>query len=135
MTWFAVWETTTGRLVSIATVLADPLPAGLSVTTLGVDRPEGVWNILTHVFDPAPVLKPMLRLLDFAQRFTTAEREALQNMLATGTQTQKNKLNAFRQYLTDAQGADLNDAYIVASVNLMESAGVIGAGRAAVILA
>ena len=135
MTWFAVWETTTGRLTSIGTVLANPIPAGLSVTDLGLNPPTGNWNILTHVFDVAPVLKPMLRLGDFAQRFTTAEREALQGMLATGTQAQKNKLNAFRQYLSDAQGADLNDAYIVASVNLMESAGVIGAGRAAVILA
>ena len=135
MTWFAVWETTTGRLTSIGTVLANPVPAGLSVTDLGVDPPTGNWNILTHVFDAAAILKQMLSLADFAKRFTVAEREALQGILATGTQAQKNKLNAFRQYLSDAQGADLNDAYIVASVNLMESAGVIGAGRAAVILA
>lgn len=135
MTWFAVWRTADGELVSVGTVVASPLPAGLSVTDLGANPPTGVWNSITHVFDPAAVLKPVLSLKDFAQRFTTAEREALQGILATGTQTQKNKLNAFRTYLTDCGNADLNDAYIVASVNLMETAGVLAAGRAAVILA
>jgi hypothetical protein len=133
--WFAVWTTASGGLVSVGTVVAVPLPNGLSTTDLGANPPAGVWNSVTHVFDAAAVLKPVLSLKDFANRFTTAEREALQGMLATGTQTQKNKLNAFRQYLNDASGADLNDAYIVASVNLMETAGVIAAGRAAVILA
>ena len=70
----------------------------------------------------------------FWKRFTVAEREALQNLVATGTQTQKNKLNAFREYVTTGGNVELIDDYIIASVNLMESASVIGAGRATVIL-
>ncbi len=71
----------------------------------------------------------------FWKRFTVAEREALQNILATGTQPQKNKLNAFRDYVATGGNVELNDDYIIASVTLMETANVIGAGRAAIILA
>jgi hypothetical protein len=135
MTWFAVWKTSNGELVSVGTVVASPLPAGLSTTDLGQDQPSGVWNNVTHTFDPAAVLKAVLTLKEFAQRFTVAEREALWDIQQNGTATQKKKLGAFRQYMTDAGSADLNDAYIVASVQLMEAGGVIAAGRAAVITA
>lgn len=133
--WFAIWKTSNGELVSIGTVVADPLPAGLSSTSLGESQPSGVWNSVTHVFDAAAVLKAVLRLRDFWQRFSQAEREALWEVQASGTATQKKKLGAFRQYLTDAGEADLNDAYIVTSVNLMETAGVIAVGRASEVLA
>lgn len=135
MTWFAIWKTSDGELVSVGTVVSSPLPSGLSSTELGESPPSGVWNSSTHVFDAAAVLKPVLRLRDFQQRFTQAEREALWDVQQNGTATQKKKLGAFRQYLTDAGEADLNDAYIVSSVNLMETAGVIAAGRAAQVLA
>lgn len=72
---------------------------------------------------------------EFWRRFTVAEREALQNILATGTQTQKNKLNAFRDYVATGMNVELDDDYIIASVTIMQTAGVIGAGRAAEILA
>ena len=135
MTWFAVYETATGRLISIGEVVASPLPAGLTAVDVGLTPPSGVWNSVTHAFDPAPVLKAVLAARDFWQRFTPAEREALWDMRANGTATQKKKLGAFQDYITSSGTVDLNDAYIQASVNLMESAGVIAAGRAAVILA
>jgi hypothetical protein len=75
-----------------------------------------------------------LPVKSFWKRFTTAEREALQNILATGTQTQKNKLNAFRDYILTGGNVELIDDYIITSINLMETAGVIGSGRADVIL-
>lgn len=133
MTWFAVWQTASGDLVSVGTVVASPLPAGLSTTDLGANPPSGVWNKVTHVFE-ASTLKASLPFKLFLQRFTQTESEALQNLLATGTQAQKNKLNAFIEYCKADSAVDLNDAYVVASVNLMESAGIIGAGRATVIL-
>lgn len=135
MTWYAVWRTADGELVSVGEVLANPLPAGLSTTNLGASPPDGTWNKTTHAFDPAAVLKAVLTLRDFWGRFTAAEREALWDMRANGTATQKKKLGAFKDYLTDCGFADLNDSYIQTSVNLMESAGVLAAGRAAVILA
>jgi hypothetical protein len=70
----------------------------------------------------------------FWKRFLVAEREELQNMVATGTQQQKNKLNAFREYITTGGNVELDDDYIIASVQLMESAGILDAGRANTIL-
>lgn len=72
---------------------------------------------------------------DFWRRFTAAEREALQNKLATGTQAVKDKLAAFRTYVMTGGYVELDDDYIIAAVTQMEMAGVIGAGRAAQILA
>jgi hypothetical protein len=134
MTWFAVWKTVGGDLVSVGTEVGS-LPPGLSVTDMGEQQPSGVWNNVTHTFDPEVTLKAVLTLKAFAQRFTVAEREALFDMQQNGTAAQKKKLGSFKDYLQSCQGADLNDAYIQASVALMESAGVVAAGRAAQILA
>lgn len=71
---------------------------------------------------------------DFWKRFTAAEREALQNILSNGTVAQKNKLSAFRDYILIGGNVELDDDYIVASVNLMETAGILAAGRAAIVL-
>jgi len=76
-----------------------------------------------------------LSLGAFWRRFTPAEREVLQNILATGTQAQKNKLNAFRDYLSFNGYVEIPDAYITDSVNAMAAAGVIAAPRASAILA
>ncbi len=133
--WFAVWRTADGSLESVGTVIASPLPAGLSQTAIGTSAPTGVWNNVTRVFDAAAVLKSVLPLKDFWQRFTQTEREVLWDMQASGTAVQKKRLGAFKDYLQAAGSVDLNDAYIIALVNLMESSAVIGAGRAAVILA
>lgn len=134
MTWYAVYRLADGRLESVGEVVANPLPAGLAATDLGANPPSGTWNTTTHAFDATAALKSVLSLKDFWARFTATEREALWDMRANGTATQKKKLGAFKDYLTDCGFADLNDAYIQTSVNLMESAGVLTAGRAAVIL-
>lgn len=132
MAWFAVYETTSGSLVSLGTVVANPLPNGLTSINVGLDRPTGIWNPVTHVFDAVSSKDPLTRR-EFYKRFTVAEREALENIRATGTQTQKNKLNAFIEYIAD--GVELDDVYIISSVNLMENAGVIAPGRAVEVLA
>lgn len=101
---------------------------------------DGAWEI---TLDPPPSMqlrdmRPLVLSLaprDFWRRFTTAEREALQNILATGTQVQKNKLNAFRDYVLTGGNVELIDDYIIASVNAMETAGILASGRAAQILA
>lgn len=94
--------------------------------------PGWLWNGAAFAAGPGALsLAPKA----FWRRFTAAEREALQNILATGTQNQKNKLNAFRDYVAQGGNIELFDDYIVASVTLMEAAGVIAAGRAAQILA
>lgn len=141
--WFAIYATIDGGLRSVGTVVAAPLPTGLASTALDAatnakldaQQSPGVWNTVTHVFDAGPVLHSILTLRQFWDRWTAAEREALKNLELTGTQTQKNKLGAFKDYVHDAGAVDCNDPYIQTSVNLAESSGIIAAGRAAVILA
>lgn len=134
MTWFAVWRTSDGELVSVGTSVADPLPAGLGVTNLGANSPTGVWNKITHTFDASAVLKPVVSKRDFWKRFTDTERETLYDMSLNGTAAQKKKIGAFRAFISDCEGVDLNDAYVQSSVSLMETAGAIGVGRAAQII-
>jgi hypothetical protein len=134
MSWYAVYAVADGTLVSTGFPIASPLPAGLAAKNFGTEQ-TGVWNKTTLVFDAEPVVKAVLTLKAFWQRFTQAEREALMNLQLTGNQTQKNKLGAFKDYVRDCGSVDLNDAYIQASVQLLETVSIIAAGRAAVILA
>ncbi len=52
--WFAVYQESDGRLISVGTVVADPLPAGLGKKLIGPTRDATlIWNESTLVFDPA----------------------------------------------------------------------------------
>ena len=84
---------------------------------------------------PIPIAAYSLTQREFVQRFTAAEREALENKAQTGTQGVKDKIAAFKTYIQTGGRVELNDDYIVAAVMQMEAAGVIAAGRAAEILA
>lgn len=54
--WYAVYVTATGQLVSVGTVLADPMPAGLLVKVLdGAPNMAIVeWDAATLSFIPHP---------------------------------------------------------------------------------
>ncbi|GHF71299.1 hypothetical protein [Seohaeicola zhoushanensis] len=85
MTWKAVFETATGKLRSVGTVVADPLPEGLSVVDLA-GRPDGamLWNEATQAFDvpaPAPVLT--WSRTEFLELFTAAERLTIRELTKT----------------------------------------------------
>ena len=91
-------------------------------------------NVIFELSKATPIEDYSLTVKQFWARFTPAEREALQNLLATGTQAQKNKLNAFRDYVTHGGNVELNDDYIIDSLTLMQTAGIIAGGRASAIL-
>jgi hypothetical protein len=134
--WYAVYETVTGLLRSLGSTLADPLPAGLSVKEYA-ERPDTTtlqWDAVTRDFVTRPVVPPSLRRKDFLNRFTVAERESLKELLLNGTAVQKRRVGAFWDYLLMDNDVYLGDSYIISSVQLMESAGVIAAGRAAEVL-
>ena len=84
---------------------------------------------------PIPIAAYSLTRREFIQRFTAAEREALENKAQVGTQGVKDKIAAFKTYIQTGGNVELNDDYIIAVVMQMEAAGVIAAGRAAEILA
>ncbi len=56
--WFAVYQESDGELVSVGTVLADPLRAGLAIKRISGPPGREVWNPTTLVFDPLPPRPP-----------------------------------------------------------------------------
>ena len=83
---------------------------------------------------PAPEAVRSLSPRGFLRRFSAAEREALEDLAATGTANVRKKLAAFKTYVQTGGYVELDDDYIVAAVTAMETAGVVAAGRAAQIL-
>jgi hypothetical protein len=74
--WHAIYDTTTGKLESLGTVLADPLPEGLTAAAIGEQAPEGEWDASARAFvtrAAAQVWAPQ----DFMGRFTVAEETAI----------------------------------------------------------
>ena len=121
MTWFAVYETTGGRLRSLGTVIADPLPAGLSSKDVGETQPDGVWNESTLDFDPRPV-KRVFSPRQLAERFTKGER------IAFRTSANQNVQDVF--FLMFLEGdVDLDNAIISQGLALLETVGILATGR------
>lgn len=124
------------RVVSVVEMPAIPTVdlGGIWVDVGGNLEVSPDWGYVGGVFTPPSRERGSLSPKEFWKRFTPAEREALQDKLATGTQAVKNKLNAFRDYVQTGGNVELGDDYIIASVTQMEVAGILSAGRAAVIL-
>jgi hypothetical protein len=60
MNWHLLYNTTTGQSVSIGTVIADPLPAGITALPLTDKQGEGlqngslIWDAATRTLIPTP---------------------------------------------------------------------------------
>lgn len=55
MTWLAVYDEETGRLVSVATEVADPVPQGLAVLECGEEMPKArLWDEVQRQFVSEP---------------------------------------------------------------------------------
>lgn len=137
--WFAVYDKTTGRLESLGTVVADDITLArrnLAKLQLSFDPrvPTKQWNETTRDFDDIPEPKPKISKRDFLDRFTPAEREDIYDAARNGSAAVQKKLNAFLEYVQAVDDVDLGDQYIIDSVTAMETAALIGAGRAAEIL-
>lgn len=93
MAWYAVVDDGSGRLVSVGTVLADPMPKGLAVLDCGEKRPDGRgigWDEESRRFVPLPppetddLLDDALADADLAPvltRVSIAEQETLKTIL------------------------------------------------------
>jgi hypothetical protein len=122
-----------GVVLTVVESVAQPTTPGFTFANCDGTAVAPGWKWNGSTFSAAPNPRS-ITARDFWRRLTVAEREALQNILATGTQNQKSKLNAFRDYVLTGGNVELDDDYIVASVSAMETAGVIASGRAAQIL-
>lgn len=148
MTWYAVFNDTSGDLISTGSVIAVGSEteaeaisrlsmSDMGVLTLGGD-PRGVlqvWNSTTRTFDPRTALPPHLDKQDFLALFSEIEREDMFDAARNhGTANVKKRLQAFLDWLKIVDVVDMGDAYVSTAVNGMETVGIIGAGRATVIM-
>ena len=63
--WFAVYQESDGRLLSLGTVITDPLRTGNAKINLGATEPEGgIWNTSMLTFDPSPPPPPDVDRVD-----------------------------------------------------------------------
>jgi hypothetical protein len=127
--WYAVYQTATGALVSLGTVIADPLPSGLSAVAVGTDKPLGQWNSATLVFDAPVVTRTPIAPLDFMRRFTMSEEAAIRTLARTDAMAE-----VFLSRLAAAQIVHLDNQETIDGVNYCISAGTITAARGSVIL-
>lgn len=123
---YAVYDTATGTLISTGDVVANPLPAGMSVTT--VASTNGVWNTSTHVFDQAPVIKPPIPKVTIIKRMTVTEFQGFK----TSTDPQ---IEYFWEMFRAADMVDPNDTATQNGFAYATSIGILASGRTAQILA
>lgn len=87
--------------------------------------------------DPVPPMPVSLSKLEYRALFTLAERIAIDNFAANAglTDIQKATLNTIHYDFQLANDINLSDPYTIQGTQLLESYGLIAAGRAAQILA
>jgi hypothetical protein len=126
--WLAVYKQATGELVSLGTVVADPLPAGMASKDVGASRPSGAWNAATLAFEA--VVTPMTWTgYAFLKRLTLAERAAARELAKT------DPIAADFMHLLDRSGeVQQNNPDVLAGLNYLVSQGRMVAGRPSEIL-
>ena len=124
MAWFNLVDSDSGKLISTSSV---SIVAGNGQEIVETAERDGIWNETTKSYDAIPVQR-VISLGDFIARFTEQEQEDF----IDATKTIK-KANTFLSVLKLVGYADLESAFIINSLNQMESAGIIGAGRAVII--
>lgn len=138
MTWFAIFETASGRLHSTGTVIvsdAELAARGFSKLQLADDPQVNTkkWNTATRDFDTVPAPKDRIDTVDFWKRFTVTEIEDIHEEATKKTTTAK-KTRGFVETYRSQGSIVLDDPTLVAGVNALETNGLIGAGRAAEVL-
>jgi len=140
MPFFAIYETATGRLESLGTVVADDktlAAKGLTKKQYPADprtstkQAASQWDEAAKDFASVAVSRTV-KAGEFWSRFTQAERENIFDAAKNNAAVAK-RLDAFVNFVRDA-GADLNDASVIVILNQMEARNLIGTGRAAVII-
>ena len=88
MVWYALYETINGKLVSVGTVIADPLPTGLTSISLP-DKPADnqMWDEVTRAFVPRPAKVLVDRLQDILTNPAYADFTTAYNALNTTNKT------------------------------------------------
>lgn len=140
--WKAIYLTVSGDLVSLGTVVANPLPEGLSVVDVGPERPEGAWNPLTHGFDAVATVPHQISRLQFRELFAASKRELVDEFNATFeshpalTLAQKRTIRTGLKDFESAQGITVPlDDRVLGMLGLYQAVGILTADELAAIVA
>jgi hypothetical protein len=130
MTWYAVYDIATGALVSVGTVIAEPLPPGTASQALTAE-PTGLhWNATTLAFEaPANTLPDSWTVYTFLKRITSAERIAIRVLAKTDVIAED-----FIHLLDQSGDVIRSNPDVLAGLNYLVSTGTLAAGRPSEIL-
>ena len=130
-------NTVHGHIETDAQTAAEITAAGeyLAVECAGVPENDSTYDPETGVITPPsppapPAAARILTKVAYLKRFTQAERMAIR-----GAAKESPQVEDYVELLNLSEEVDLDDPETVLGVNTLEAAGLIGAGRAAEILA
>ena len=141
MAWYAVFQSVDGVLVSVGqnvTDDADLLAKGLEKTLLAEDprRDDWKWNEATRQFDVVTPPKPIVSSYEFISRFTDTELDDIVDAAKNhANATVRKRVAVFLEKLNLMDAIQLDEPRVVSAINQLETAGLIGVGRAAEVLA
>lgn len=124
--WFAVYETATGKLKSVGTVVGT-LPPEYASKSIGSSRPDGVWNETTLSFDPKPP-RTHFGTSQFVARWTAQEMRSL--LIHEGATNNDKTVIAFRRLLAIADVVDTTHTFVTSGLTACVNAGILTAARA-----
>ena len=130
MTWYAVYQTADGDLVSTTTTEPSGLPGNLAYKNVGETSPVGTWNTTTLTFDPLPPRR-ILPIREFLDRFTGPEAlDCFGTNIADVANPNRNKrIRGFRWYLNAIDDVDLDHAFTDAGMSSFETEGWVTSVR------
>jgi hypothetical protein len=107
MNWHLLYNTTTGQSVSIGTVIADPLPAGITAQPLTDEQGEGlqngslIWDAASRTLipTPPPVVTAEQAVSAFFTPYQTIALQRLELALMTAGKPLGPKMTAAKNWL------------------------------------
>jgi hypothetical protein len=123
--WHAIYKIGNGALVSIGTVLADPLPGGMAAKQYA-DLPGAgmAWDASVQDFVAVPPAPVLLVPQDFMGRFTVAEETAIRARAMSDA-----SMLTFLARVERARTVCLSHPDTIAGMNYILSLGLITAAR------
>lgn len=136
MSFFVVYDISTGRNVSSGTVIADPLDAGLAKKKFAAPpRDNEMWDEATLAFVSRP-LSRVIPVQDFIDLFTDAEQESLLgHAYASGLSKKQHQIAETAIFRMKLQKTiDLDSVNVIKLAYALEQLGLLVIGRAKEIL-
>ena len=142
MAWFAIYDTATGALRSVGTVLASPMPDGLAARDCGNLQPVGQWNSGSLQFESPARADRLITKLEFRQLFAPDKRELVDEFNASYeaslllTAAQKRAVRSGLKDFDAASGIAVPlTPTVMAMLGLYQAVGILNSADVAAIVA